>query len=275
MKIIFLALAVFAFASLGLAQNSKTGKLNFDIADFNKKAEVAEWLVRYDAVAWKTSDVVAAQDKKDLARLGKEWFCFQDKTGVWHAVYGKYENGKFDLVFHFTMDDKSNVKRADEKPDAEFLNSYARALVAANNQVTVALKGAAHPLFNQYVKQNADKTFTVWILPAFQPDGLAVYGGEFVYTISAAGDKILKDESYLQSGFRGFKTSAPREIWLNYRELEKPPLGAVFFVLYYKDYFTKIFIDNAKSTSSIVQDANKNYLWVHVEKEADAKSKDK
>lgn len=266
MKIIFLTLALFALASFGFAQNPKTNKPNFDIADFNKKAEVAEWLVRYDAVAWKTSDALMAQDKKDLARLGKEWFCFQDKTGVWHAVYGKYADGKFDLVFHFTMDEKFNVKRSEEKPDAEFLNAYARALVAANREVERALKGAPHPLFNQYVKQNADKTFTVWILPAFQPDGLAVYGGEFVYTISAAGDKILKDESYVQSGFRGFKTGAPREIWLNYRELEKPTLGAVFFVLYYKDYFTKIFIDNAKSTSSIVRDAGKNYLWVHVKK---------
>lgn len=275
MKSIFSALIIFAFALAGFGQTAKIDKPNFDVADFNKKAEVAEWLVRYDAVAWKTSDVVAAQDKKDLARLGKEWFCLQDKNGVWHAVYGKYASGKFELVFHFTLDEKSNVKRTDEKPDAEFLNAYARALIAANLQVETALKGAPHPLFNQYVKQNGDKTFSVWILPAFQPDGLAVYGGEFVYTISAAGDKIIKDESYVQSGFRGFKTGAPREIWLNYRELEKPTLGAVFFVLYYKDYFTKIFIDNSKSTSSIVQDANKSYLWVHVEKEADAKSKDK
>lgn len=267
--------SIFAFGLVSFGQSAKNDKPNFDIADFDKKAEVAQWLVRYDTVAWKTSDVVMAQDKKDLARLGKEWFCFQDKTGVWHAVYGKYENEKFDLVFHFTMDDKSNVKRTDEKVDAEFLNAYARALVTANNQVTVALKNEPHPLFNQYVKQNADKTFSVWILPAFQRDGTAVYGGEFVYTIDAAGNKITKDDSYLQSGFRGFKTGTPREIWLNFREQEKPSLGAIFFVLYYKDYFTKIFIDNSKSTSSIIQTPDKSYIWVHVEKEQETKTKDK
>lgn len=275
MKSIFLAFTFFAFALVSFGQNSKNDKPNFDIADFNKKTEIAEWLVRYDTVAWKTSDVVMAQDKKDLARLGKEWFCFQDKNNVWHAVYGKYENGKFDLVFHFTIDEKSIVKRTDEKVNAEFLNSYSRVLITANNQVTVALKNAPHPLFNQYIKQNADKTFTVWILPAFQPDGTAVYGGEFIYSIDKTGNKITKDESYLQSSFRGFKTGAPREIWLNYREQEKPSLGAVFFVLYYKDYFTKIFIDNSKSTSSIVQSADKSYLWVHVEKELETKTKDK
>lgn len=275
MKSIFLSFIIFAFASLSFGQTAKNDKPNFDIADFNKKTEIVEWLVRYDAVAWKTSDVVMTQDKKDLARLGKEWFCFQDKNGGWHAVYGKYENGKFDLVFHFTMDDKSNVKRSDEKIDAKFLNDYSQALVTANNQVTVALKNTPHPLFNQYFKQNSNGTFTVWILPAFQPDGTAVYGGEFIYSIDRTGNKITKDETYLQTGFRGFKTGAPREIWLNYREQEKPSLGAVFFVLYYKDYFTKIFIDNAKSTSSIVQNADKSYLWVNVEKDADAKSKDK
>jgi hypothetical protein len=275
MKSIFLVFSIFALAFIGFGQSAKNDKPNFDVADFNKKAEVAEWLVRYDTVAWKTSDVVMTQDKKDLARLGKEWFCFQDKAGVWHAVYGKYENDKFDVVFHFTMNDKSSVQRTDEKVDAEFLNVYARALITANNQVTAALKNAPHPLFNQYVKQNADKTFSVWILPAFQPDGLAVYGGEFVYTIDQTGNKITKDETYLQSGFRGFKTGAPREIWLNFREQEKPSLGAIFFVLYYKDYFTKIFIDNSKTTSSIVQTPDKNYIWVHVEKEQEAKTKNK
>lgn len=210
MKCIFSAFTILIFTLISFGQTAKNDKPNFDIADFNKKAEVAEWVVRYDTVAWKTSDVVATQDKKDLARRGRKWFCFQDTNNAWHAIYGKYANGKFELVFHFTMDEKSNVKPTDEKPDAESLNAYAaRALIAANNQVETALKGAPHPLFNQYVKQNADKTFSVWILPAFQPDGLAVYGSELVYTISTAGGKIIKDESCVQSSFRGFKTGAP------------------------------------------------------------------
>src|ERR1044071_5361751 len=62
---------------------------NFDIQDFNKKFETAQWLVEYDEVAWKTSDVVMTEDKGELAKLGAEWFCLQDKNKVWHAVYGK------------------------------------------------------------------------------------------------------------------------------------------------------------------------------------------
>ena len=262
--------AVFTFAAFG----QKTDKPNFDITDFNKNFEVAQWLVEYDNVAWKTSDVVMTQDKKELERLGREWFCFQDKNKLWHAVYGKFENDKYDLVFHFTMDGAGKITRSNEKIDAEFLNSHARALATALKQVTTTVGNKA-PSFNQYIKQNADKTFSVWVLPAFQSNGVAVYGGEFIYTIDQTGTKITKDESYMQENFRGFQTGNPREIWLNYREKDKPTLGAIFFVWYYKEYFTKIFIDNAKTTSTVVKSGDKSYTWVHVEKEDEVKTNEK
>lgn len=40
---------------------------NFDIADFNQKLEVAEWLSVYDKIAWWTSDSVMAQPQEQLA----------------------------------------------------------------------------------------------------------------------------------------------------------------------------------------------------------------
>ena len=263
-------LAIFTFVAFG----QKTGKPTFDVADFNKKFEVAQWLVEYDNVAWKTSDVVTTQDKKELERLGQEWFCFQDKNSLWHAVYGKYEKDKYDLVFHFTMDKTGNITRNYDKLDAVFLDSHAQALATANKLV-ISKVGNQAPSFNQYIKQNADKTFTVWILPAFQTNGIAVYGGEFIYTIDQTGNKITKDESYFQGQFRGFKADKPREIWLDYIEKDKPTLGAIFFVWYYKQYFTNIFINNSKSTSTVVQNGNKEYIWVNVEKDSEPKSKEK
>lgn len=262
-------LLILSFVSFG--QKDKSTAPNFDIAGFSEKLKVAEWLVKYDLVAWKTTDVVMTQDQKELEKLGSEWFCFQDKNGVWHAVYGKYADEKYEMVFHFTMDKDSKITRTNEKIDAEFLDLHSKALVKANQQLKVALKDAPTPRFNQYIKQNADKTFTVWLLPAFQTDGTAVYGGEFIYTFDQTANKILKDESYFQGAFRGFKTNPPREIWLNYRELEKPTLGAIFFVWYYKSYFTNIFIDNAKFTSTVIQPEPRNYTWVHVEKETSEK----
>lgn len=239
---------------------------DFDIDDFNEKTEVAEWLVEYDMVAWITSDSVMVQDKKDLERLGNEWFCFK-KNDTWHAVYGKYENNQFDLVFHFKVDNKGNVRRTNETVDTSLLHRYSRALQTANKQIE-KLKDTVNLRFNQYIKENDDKTLSVWILPAFQPSSFAIYGGEFIYTIDETGKKVLKDDSYFQGQFRGFRVGEPREIRLNYREKEKPTLGAVFFAWYYKSYFTRIVIDNANSFSMPFKSDN-NWIWVHSEKDPD------
>jgi len=58
----------------------------------------------------------------------------------------------------------------------------------------------------------------------------------------------------------------PREIFLNYTEKEKPTLGSNS-VWYYKDYFTRINIRNAKSTSAVIKNGSE-YVWVPVEKDA-------
>lgn len=234
----------------------------FDIVDFNQKVKVAEWLVKYDSVAWKTSDEVMKEDESELAKLGAEWFCFQDKNDLWHAVYGKFEEGKYNAVFHFTMDDDAKISKSDKKIDQEFLNLHAKALSNAGKQLQIALKGNPAPRFNQYIRQNEDKTFNVWIFPAFQTNGMAVYGGEFIYTIDKTGEKITKDESYFQGNFRGFNSQPAREIWLDYKEIKKPTLGGIFFVWYYKPYFTKINLNTSESTSFVLDN-----MWINLERD--------
>lgn len=256
---------LFASGLSVLGDTQQTQKPEFDIADFNKKFEVVQWLVRYDDVAWKTTDLLMASDKAELARLGKEWFCFQAKDGLWHAVYGKLLNDKFELVFHYVVDAGGKITRTSEKIDDQFLVSHGRALNLAVTKLSESIP-ADSPRHNSYIKQNPDKSFTVWLLPAFQTNGIAVYGGEFIYSIDATAQKITKDESYFQGAFRGFKSEPPREIWLNYREQDKPTLGSIFFVWYYKQYFTRIFIDNSKTTSTVIKTGDE-YMWVHAVKD--------
>ncbi len=259
------------FTLLFIGLTTLTYGQNFDIEDFNKKMEIAEWLYEYDMIAWRTSDSVMAQDKKELERLGSDWFCFK-KNDTWHAVYGKYENNQFDLVFHFKVDN-GNVSKTTENVDTTLLHRYSKALHTASGQIT-ALKDTINLRFNQYIKENDDSTFSVWILPAFQPNSVAVYGGEFIYTIDKMGTKVLKDDSYFQGQFLGFKVDNPREIWINYRETQKPTLGAVFFAWYYKSYFTKIVIDNSKSISTPFKSDN-SWTWIHAEKEPEKKKRKK
>src|SRR5215470_5910689 len=75
-SLMFLAV-ILVSSSLAFGQKPQATP-DFDIADFNKKMDTVEWLVAYDEVAWKTSDVVVTEDKSEVAKLGREWFCIQD-----------------------------------------------------------------------------------------------------------------------------------------------------------------------------------------------------
>lgn len=235
-----------------------------DIKDFYEKSAIAEWLVNYDKAAWWSTDSLMTKDKSRIERLGKEWFCFQDSTNTWHSVYGKYENGVYDQVFHFVVKSQSEVKESAEVLDQNFLAAHAKALNRAF-QAADSITSSSGIAFNNYIRKKENGNFEVYIFPAFQTNGVAVYGGEFVYEISP-DNEIVKDNSYYQGQFRGFKSNPPREIWLNYRELDQPSLGAVFFAWYYKPYFTKIHIDTKKSISLPMQDSDR-WIWVHSEKE--------
>lgn len=244
---------------------AKSGGPTFDIADFNKKFETAQWLAEYDEVAWKTTDVAMSEDKTEIAKLGPEWFCFQDDKKIWRAVYGKLSNGRYDTVFHYTYEGGKVIK-SQSALNQSYLANMAKSLSLARSKLFNTIPDNS-PRFNQYIRKLNDGTFGVWLMPAFQPDGTAVYGGEAYYQIDADGAKITKEETYFQPAFRGFKSSPPREIWLNFTEIEKPTLGSIFFVWYYRPYFTKINIETSKSVSTLLKDEKTGYFWVHVEKE--------
>lgn len=263
MKQLFILL-IYLIPTISWAQ--QTDSLTFDTTYFIQKEKEVEWLCVYDKVAWKTSDNVMKQKKSEIDRLGKEWFCFEDSSGTWHAVYGKYKNKTYDMVFHYVLDKKYNLKRVKNKPDTALLNCYARALVTATYQFD-KIENEQNIRFNQYVKQNEDKTFTVWFLPAFQRDGSAVYGGEYIYQIDSLGKSVLQSHDYFQGQYKYLKVGKPREVTIHYKDVEKPTLGALFFVWYYKEYFTQINIACAEMTSTAITDDKKNYTWLHTFKD--------
>ncbi len=170
------------------------------------------------------------------------------------------------------MKSQSEVTETNEQIDQTFLNKHGQALSRAFKEMK-PISDLTSLRFNHYIKENKKENLDVYIFPAFQPNGTAVYGGEFVYEVSPE-NQIVKDESYYQGQFLGFKTGEPREIWLNYREKVKPTLGTIFFALYYKDYFTKIIIDN-KTSFSTPFNGGKSYTWIHVLKDPKVEAKKK
>jgi hypothetical protein len=267
-----LLLALLLAGGCGSASAQKRGAKGLDVQAFSEKVALAEWLLKYDAVAWQTSDSVMARPAAERERLGNEWFCFQAEDSSWHAVYGRYEHPTYELVFHYRMDAGGTIHRSSQPLDTAFLQAHARALQTANREL-LSLKASVNIRFNQYIRQQADSTFTVWIFPAFQPNGYAVYGGEFCYVLDAGGANILADRSYRQGVFRAFAVDEPREITLDYSELEQPSLGAIFFSWYYKRFFTSIRIETRHHTTTPFRQEDNSFTWLHWEKTAPKKKK--
>ena len=244
----------------------------FNFQDFDNHVETAEYLCAYDKIAWWTSDVVVTEDKEELAKLNRIWFClpFEDS---WRAYYGYQEGGDFIPVFQYEVDSSNQVKRIFEPRDSVLLNPLSRALSNAFEQMESSNPPTALR-FNQYIRKTEKDEIEVWILPAFQPSSTAVFGGEFYYKYDSSGNELMTKEIYLQDEYRGFKVDEPREIWLDYTDIDEPTIGAVFFVMYYKNYFTSINLETSKSISTLVS-GDGTYNWVHILKETKKKRKKK
>ncbi len=120
--------------------------------------------------------------------------------------------------------------------------------------------------FNQYIRRNSDNTLSIWLLPAFTTNGIAVYGGEFYYLFDSTGNNLISKTEYAQ-GYKGFKPDPKKEIWLNYETKDEPTLGSIFFIWYYRKYFDRIIVDAKKFKSTLFHDNEKGYYWVHAVKE--------
>jgi hypothetical protein len=264
MKRIILIVIAFSLTKLLSAQeSSEKTQIDEFIKQFNQKMDTVQWLCAYDDIAWWTSDSVYATSKEEQSKLGSEWFCFE-KDLIWHALYGKFENGNFQMAYHYTVDSNQIIKRVNSSIDTIITNSYSRALINGSN-AQKQYPDSIKVRFNQYIKKNPDGTLLVWFLPAFTRDGIAVYGGEFSYLFDASGNNMLNKYEF-STEYRGYKPDQKKEIWLDYEKVDYPTLGSIFFVWYYRRYFDRIVIDAKKFKSTVFHD-EKGYYWVHAKKE--------
>jgi len=256
-------LVLFYVFSVSVLAQKSNNILGFDAASFNEKDQLAIWLCRYDNVAWVTSDSVSASPKDEMKKLGKEWFCYEENK-VWHAVYGKYSGGIFNMVFHYVIDPTTQkIKRVYYMPiDTSMTGSFSRALINSDMRIKKYLDTNYVIRFNQYIRRDSNKSISVWLFPAFQENGTAAYGGEFYYKYDEKGNKLLDKQEYFQGKFRGFKTGNKRDISIDYTDTKQPTLGAVFFVRYYRDYFTNITIETKDFNSELYYDPTNGYSWI-------------
>jgi len=252
-KILLLLIFVPVFSLIGKAQSSKQ---EFDTLQFNKHLEFANWLIEYEYYTQLVSETIHSQS--DIT--ANEWFSYRDNK-VWHTVGGNYTDNSFAILRHIIFDSLNTISDYTGSYDTSVLEASGSALSFANTQFQ-GIRDTCNLYFNAFVYRNPNQTISIWFLPAFQPSGQAIYGCEWEYIFDRTGRNLLRQNSYTNV-ITGVWIGQPRELWLNYRNTDNPTVGSVFFVLSFRDYFTRVHIDTRISTSTTTKDASGNYTWTH------------
>jgi hypothetical protein len=235
---------------------AQTAIQEFDTIQFNKQLEFVNHLIEYEFYTQLAIDKFSKiPETSDL-----EWFSFRDNN-MWHSVGGKSIGNKFTVKNHVKIDSAYAISEHNGISDTSKLNAFGSALSVANSHFQ-SIRDTCHIYFNPFVISNPDQSISIWYLPAFQPSGQAIYGCEWEYIFDKTGGNLTGQNSY--AGIvTGVWIGQPRELWLNYRNIDKPTIGSIFFALSFRDYFTRIRIDTRISTSTTTKDSSGNYIWTH------------
>src|SRR2546422_6608539 len=176
--------------------------LPFPYKAFVARDSVALALLRYDACAWRSSDALLQHDSATLGRLGPEWLCYI-RGGRWNAVFGRFDSttDHYDIVVHYVLVDTLPLHSTDPL-DTAAVAAGARAIHHAHVLLPSSFESSGFR-FNTYILPDPTH-LTVWILPAWQPNGEAVFGAEAEYAFVATGHQ-LETQRVVEGPFRWFR----------------------------------------------------------------------
>ena len=253
-----------------LHQHHEQDILGFPVGPFLANEEIAIWLMKYDWVAWHSSDVVLTEDEDDVSRLGPEWFCLE-LDDRWHAIFGKYDSAKRDyqVVFHYEYSDDGEFIHSEVDVPQSTLNAYGRAIHRTGAQLPEDVTGL--PIrFNVYVRPLGDDELEVWYLPAVQSDGTLVYGGELRYVVVSADGEIHTQElnytNFFSAGVSG-GAGGEKSLDIVREENEYPSVGDIFFLLMNRNHFEDITIWNRSFLTRLTGGDGELEVWLHARRQ--------
>lgn len=245
----------------GVGWASRAQNVPFPYTAFLERDSVAHELLRYDACAWRSSDALVQNDSASLRRLGPEWLCYR-QAGRWNAVFGRFDTttNRYDIVVHYVITD-TLPKHSSEPLDTAAVTAGARALHQAATLLPSEFQSSGFR-FNQYVLPSP-VGLVVWILPAWQSSGVAVFGGEAEFTFDSAG-RHLQRQRVISGPLRWFQPDSTVEFRIDSNTRDDiPTVGDLFFYYLVRRYFKKIRIKTGKySSSRLATDSGE--VWVHV-----------
>jgi len=254
MKKVFLS--IFLIFTLALVGKTQSSNRQFDTICFNKLVELANQLIENEFCM--QTAIGKFSKREDVSAI--EWFSYK-QNNAWNTVGGNFSGNKLNIIHHVTFDSLFTMSDYKGTYDTSRLDASGSALSLANNQFQT-IRDTASIYFNSYVINNSEQTISIYYFPAFQPSGQALYGWEWEYIFDKTGKNLLSRKAY-NNILTGVWIGQPRELWLNYRNTDKPTIGSVFFAQSFRDYFTRIRIDTRISTSTTSKDVNGNYTWTH------------
>ena len=206
-----------------------------------ERGAIAEWLLQYDAVAWISSDSVVAAPDSLKARLGPEWFA-DTARGSWHVFYGSYDVtvDRYSIAFHYSGPSARTLRSSTEDVDTLRVLASARALYSTQARLPADFAPAGLR-FNQYLRRPTSDTLEVWLLPAFQTNGLLVIGSEATYRWDRLGSRLV-DSTLRIARYRAFRPDTTVEATVAAEDAEYPTVGHLFFLRAYSSYFRKLAI---------------------------------
>ncbi len=208
--------------------------------------QIVDWLVAYDRVAWVTSDEAMKAPKEKLKQLGRVWFCLE-VDGRWHAFYGKqnHDQDVFQLVLQYHIDHEDKVIECDTKVDKQELDAFSRAMSVTSQKIRSVLRWE-NVRVNHYLRRLGDHNIEVWVLPAAQPDGTYVWGGEFRFVYSSDG----RQELHREDTYTRFHQVKPKEnpiIEIDNWSRDFPTVEQIFFLMVHGHVFERVTILNKHS----------------------------
>ncbi len=241
---------------LGFTVKSQNTSLEFDSVKFNRDLELAGWLSDYEYHTQLAVDKLGRQ----LENSGADWFSFSENN-VWYTICGKRMENNFLIFKNILTDSLENVVNFSGAFDTTKVNACGLAISKAETHFQ-SIRDTMEIYFNSFVCVNPDQTISVWFFPALQPSGQAIYGCEWEFIFDKRAANMIYQKSFV-STIAGVWIGKPRELWLNYRTSISPTLGSLFFVVSFREYFTRISINTQTCTSTISKDQSGNYLWKH------------
>jgi len=246
----------FILITLSCLAKSQSAQVAFDSTKFNQGLALATYFLSCET--YNQAAVDRYKRIEDISAI--EWVSYPENN-KWRTVGLISTGNTFSITKNLQYDSLGQFTELPPLFDSAAISSTGSALAFASNRFQL-IRDTCNLYFNSFVQTNADQTLSVWYLPAFQPSGQAIYGCEWEYIFDKTGKNLIK-ENVFTNRLTGVWIGQPRELWLNYRNTDKPTPGSIFFALSFRDYFTRLRIDTRISTSTIARDATGQYIWTH------------